>query len=141
LPSKPQNLLSMRKIQVKHMQQRKPLEDPFSDRLKDEFGGEFRPGNYGIEGDPATDSKLELLKLTIGNPKQKQEIIDRWIKLFPGDKKWADYSGKLADSSYYLSKWLRFGASQIKWHTEKLPITLDRSVPPRRSDLRSSVAR
>jgi hypothetical protein len=66
------------------------LEDPFSDRLKDEFGGEFRPGNYGIEGDPATDSKLELLKLTIGNPKQKQEIIDRWIKLFPGDKKWAD---------------------------------------------------
>ena len=66
------------------------MEVLFSDRLKDEFGRDFRPGNYGIEGDPATKSKLELLKLTIGNPKQKQEIIDRWIKLFPGDKKWAD---------------------------------------------------
>ena len=41
----------------------------------------------------ATESKLELLKLTIGNPKQKQEIIDRWIKLLPGDKKWADLLG------------------------------------------------
>ena len=50
------------------------LEDLFSDRLKDEFGRDFRPGNYGIEGDPATESKLELLKLTIGNPKQSRKL-------------------------------------------------------------------
>jgi hypothetical protein len=66
------------------MNRARAIQALFPERLPDKFAASFDPKLYSV---PKTSdsSKKELLKLIVEHPDQKQEIIELWSLLFPGD--------------------------------------------------------
>jgi len=52
--------------------------------LNSSFPERFDPAMFG------TPAKMDLAKLIIDHPMQRNEIIDLWISIYPGDAEWAN---------------------------------------------------
>jgi len=68
----------------------KALDALFPDRLPHDFAASFEPEDYGTPPPNSSvksiiESKKELMRMLIDHREQKQEIIQMWMQLFPGD--------------------------------------------------------
>jgi hypothetical protein len=61
----------------------KALRGLFPEYLSSDFAEKFDPYNTG------TPKKWDLATLIIEHPSQKNDIIDLWIGVYPGDEEWA----------------------------------------------------
>jgi hypothetical protein len=68
----------------------KALKKLFPDRLSKKFADTFNPKDYTAEGNPDYELQMEVFRMITANPKQKQEILDTLMRLFPGTKEWAE---------------------------------------------------
>jgi hypothetical protein len=62
----------------------KTLQSIFPEYLNDSFAKGFDPSSV------AAPAKMDLALLIIDHPSQRDEIIDLWTKVYPGDSEWAD---------------------------------------------------
>jgi hypothetical protein len=63
----------------------------FDQHFKRDFAATFVAEKFtNSRYDPDYEAKLELLRMVLQNPRQKQEIVERWVKVFPNYAEWAN---------------------------------------------------
>lgn len=63
----------------------------FDQHFKRDFATTFVAEKFtNSRYDPDYEAKLELLRMVLQNPRQKQEILERWVKVFPNYAEWAN---------------------------------------------------
>ncbi len=63
----------------------------FHKRLDQDFAKDFHAEAFtNPDYDPDYGAKLELLRMVLQNPKQKDEIVTKWVTLFPKQANWAN---------------------------------------------------
>lgn len=63
----------------------------FHKRLDKDFANKFDAAAFtNPDYDPDYEAKLELFRMVLQNPKQKEKIVARWVRLFPKQATWAN---------------------------------------------------